>query len=605
MSEYIKVFFTGFRTDAIIMAYFIILPLLVLVVFSILGFNKWIPRVRRSVEALFLFFTVTISLVSLNYYNEFHVNFDNNLYLGLLEEDFTDVFKMILNQKNSMLFLILYIGLMVSIFLLYRYKPKSSIIAKLFAKQTSLWSRGIFVTLLLLFFVGSLRGSLSRHNFKARNTSVSKVYMLNKSIVNPFKSLEMSFKEYRQRNNLLAKCPFEQPDSGSLDSFKASLHSISHTVVGNNLRVEKPKQIFLVIMESYDSWSLDEKYRPFNVSTNLAEIADKGTSFTNFLPAYNATIYAYSSIVTSIPYFGVNMAQISTNKENEGISIFEEFSNMGYKTNFFYGGYISWQKIEDYSLNLSCDHIYSAADIDGDITGGSWGVEDEELFDMVLDKIDPNEYTFNVILTTSYHNPFPIDVLSKGYPYKTEDDLPESMRSYFDGTISLNELGHRWYGDYAIGRFMDVAEEKYADALYAYTGDHYARKFINANPTLYEKSLVPFILYGKGIPIQQLDTPGSHIDVLPTLIELIAPENYAYTSFGSSMFNPNKRLGIAYDKLITRENLFVRIDDNMIEKADRTTRKSVLVEKLPYSENYKKMMGLAWYYVSDADRNQI
>lgn len=606
LSEYIKVFSTGFRTDGIIMSYFTLLPLAVLFLFSRFGFARFISSVRRSVEVLFVILAVTISLLSLNYYNEFHVNFDNNLYLGLVEENFTDVCKMILNQKNSVIFLLVYLGLLSIAFLIFYSKPKLSVAAKICMKRANIWSRGLFLIGVLILFCGEMRGSFTAHNFRVHNTAVSKVYMLNRSVLNPFKSLEVSFKEYRQRSNMLLNCPYAESETYNLDQFKESLQSIDHTVNEECLRINKPKQIFLVIMESYDSWSLDEKYRPFNVSANLAKLADNGTSFINFLPAYNATIYAYSSIVSSIPYFGVNIAQMHiNNKDKQTISIFNEFSKMGYHTNLFYGGFISWQKIEEYSLNLACDHVYSAADIDADIADGSWGVEDEKLFDMVLNKIDPDEYSFNIILTTSYHNPFPIDVLSKGYPYRMVDDLPESVRGYFDGTITLNELGHRWYGDYAIGRFMDTAEVKYGDALYAYTGDHYARKFINANPTLYEKSLVPFILYGKGIPSQQLNTPGSHIDILPTLIDMIAPVGYSYKSFGSSMFDTNKKLGIAYDKLITRNHLFIQTDANVIEKADVNTRESTIISQLPYSSVYKKMMKSAWYYISENSKNKI
>ena len=597
-NEYLKVFFTGFRSDTITIGYFLLIPFALLLLLSPFGCQKLISSIRRGVEIIFLALSVTICLTSLNYYNEFHVNFDNNLYLGLFEEDLATIFKMLLQQENSVMFILAYIALLLVVFLTFKAISKNRSIENMSMKISKPWMRVSFILVTIFLCVSSMRGSLSMVNFRERNSAVSKVYMLNRSVLNPYKSLEISYKSYRERNKMATNNPYEEPlGQNSMESFQTAIKSIERTV--DAPVIKKPKQVFLVIMESYDAWSLNEKYRPFNVSNNLARIADNGTSFTNFLPTYNATIFAYATIMTSIPYFGVNLAQVESSDMN-GVdsSIFKEFEKMGYKTNLFYGGFLSWQKIEDYSLNLSCDHIYSAADIGGNLDNDCWGVEDEELFDLVLDKVSIDEYSFNVILTTSFHNPFPIDVWSKGFPYKTEEDLPKEMQEYFDGTISVKELGHRWYGDMAIGRFMDASEKKYSDALYAYTGDHYARKFINANPTLYEKSLVPFILYGKDIPAQQLDTPGSHMDILSTLVELVAPAGFTYSSFGSSMLNPDKKMGIAYEKIVTADHIFAKVDENTVEKVYRETQQSVMIDILPYGAEYKQIMGLAWYYVA-------
>jgi hypothetical protein len=50
-------------------------------------------------------------------------------------------------------------------------------------------------------------------------------------------------------------------------------------------KIEKPKQIFLVVMESYDSWPLMDKYKDFHLADNLKDIASRGTHFYNFLPS--------------------------------------------------------------------------------------------------------------------------------------------------------------------------------------------------------------------------------------------------------------------------------------------------------------------------------
>lgn len=601
ISAYLKVLLTGFRSDVVVMAYFLAVPLIFLLILSYFNLFKLIRKIREVIEYIFLFVLVTLSLASLNYYKEFHNVFDNNLFLGLLEEDKLTVFKMLLKQDGTFMFLLVYLIILVATVYLFKWTSHFRYIPRAINLSTQTGIRSIVVISIVYLFCASFRGSFSLvYHFRVRNSAVCSISMLNKSIINPVKALEVSIKDYKEINKLADNNPFIMPTLNDFTPFKSVKDVIKrHTYKPS---IDKPKQIFLVIMESYDAWSLEDKYKDFNVSVNLKQLADGGTSFTNFLPAHNATIYAYTAVVSGVPYFGVNLAQTPKAEDKSMSSIFSQFEKLGYKTNMFYGGFLSWQNIDEYTKALSCDKFYSAADIDNDINDDCWGVDDEALFDLVLDKTSSDEYSFNVILTTSFHSPFPVDVESKGFPYKTVEDLPESVRKYFGDTMTLHEFGHRWYGDWAIGRFMEQAEKNYPDALYAYTGDHYARKFINANPTLYEKSVVPFILYGKGIPAQKLDTPGGHIDILPTLLDLVAPEDFTYYSFGSSMLNPNKAYGVGYNKLITRDALYHQVDEHTIQKIDRKTEQETLIDILPYQKEYKQIMGLAWHYIAKGNQ---
>ena len=70
--------------------------------------------------------------------------------------------------------------------------------------------------------------------------------------------------------------------------------------------------------------------------------------------------------------------------------------------------------------------------------------------------------------------------------------------------------------------------------LFVITGDHYGRRFINSQPTFFEKTTVPLVLYGKEV-LEGITLPdnvaGSHIDIIPTLVELTAPEGFFYHAF--------------------------------------------------------------------------
>ena len=136
----------------------------------------------------------------------------------------------------------------------------------------------------------------------------------------------------------------------------------------------------------------------------------------------------------------------------------------------------------------------------------------------------------------------------------TLGEVPEDMRPFFDGTVDLNTLGHLWYADRCVGGFVDEMTRKLTRPVFALTGDHFSRRFINARPTLFERSAVPLVLYGPEV-LQGITLPpgaaGSHVDIAPTLVELSAPEGFEYHAAGKSVLDPgSRRLGLGCGKAI-------------------------------------------------------
>jgi phosphoglycerol transferase MdoB-like AlkP superfamily enzyme len=218
-----------------------------------------------------------------------------------------------------------------------------------------------------------------------------------------------------------------------------------------------------------------DKYVPFKFSTQLSALKNNGTHFNYFLPAADATFDSFGAIVTDVPYTGVNISKIGELNDPFVTSIFSQFKKLGYQTNLFYGGFSSWQNIAEFARYQGVDRFFSATDAGGNSESGTWGVEDEKLFDLVVSKTDTTKYSLNIILTSSYHAPYTVDVYKKGFPYRSEKDFPEAMKPYFDGGMTIEEMGHLWYGDYAIGKFMEKSTKKYPSAIYAFTGDHFGR----------------------------------------------------------------------------------------------------------------------------------
>lgn len=594
--EYLKVLYMGFKFDSSSVSYFTMLPFITLL--FLIKFRKFdfIKKINNFFYMSFAIITAIISVVTINFYMEYNNQFNNFLFLALYD-DKNAVTNTIIKDYNPIANLLLIVLISVALILIKRYFNNKQKIYSFLIQFNSKKSKIILCLLIVIFFISSLRGSFGIEPVKRRMASISSDVFLNKTIVNPIRSLLYAYTDFNDINNTNGKNPFlsKKDFENIFTKNTVQEYLVKKT---NEPMIEKPKQIFLIIMESYDSWPLMDKYKDLNVSDNLRRISENGILFNHFLPAATATFESYSSIVTNVPNCGVNISQIGATKEKYITSLFTQFKKLGYKTNLFYGGLSSWQNISEFSKHQGVDNFYSGPEAGGNIDDGLWGVPDRNLFNLVLKKVNPNEFSLNVILTTSYHPPFSINLENEKFIYKSIDDLPKNALKYYDDGMTLKELGHLWYSDKAIGEFVNIAERKFNSSLFCFTGDHFGRRFVNHKPSLYEKCSVPFILYGKDIKKGiKITTPGTHIDIMPTLIEMVAPKNFVYYSFGSSLFSKNKNSAIAYRRYINKNELYMFPKDEKIQKQDLITGKEKFINQTNYEKEHNKLMAFSWHYI--------
>lgn len=592
--EILDVLLMGFRFDCTAVAYFLLLPFLLLLLLAPFNQYRIITITRKVHEILFVVLSTLICVVTINYFKEYGDQFNHFLFLALYDDQ-KAVFNTIIEYYHPFLNSLIIIITVILGILTFRFFQDRKSIYQVFRKIRFKRSKYVFAIVVLILFIFGIRGSFSTIPVLREYSGISKDNFLNKTIINPYRSLKYAIKDFNRLNDLGDKNPY-MDDQLFKNTFPQDKVTDVLRKTAQGATVEKPKQIFIVVMESYDSWPLMDKYRGFHFADNLAAIAQNGTHFNHFLAAGNTTIDSFGAIMTNVPNCGINLSHIGTTTAPFETSIFTQFKKLGYETNFYYGGFLSWENIGDLSKYYGVDKIYSGVDGGGKTDTGGWGIEDEKLFNLVMKHTDKNKYSLNIILTTSYHAPYTVDLEAKGFPYKSADDFPPAMKKYYDGAMNLKELGHLWYGDKAIGDFVKKAEKEFTNSIFNFTGDHFGRKFINSKPNLYEKSSVAYVMYGKSIPKSLNTTPGTHIDIMPTLIEMIAPKGFEYYSFGESMFTKGKNEGIAFDKMIDGNDLYYFPKGANIEKIDLTTFKEASLKKSNLEQKHNKLMALAWYY---------
>ncbi len=291
----------------------------------------------------------------------------------------------------------------------------------------------------------------------------------------------------------------------------------------------KPDHIFIVVMESYDAWAMQPEYAGLHLTDRLKQLGDSGIRAQGFVSSGISTIESLGVIITGLPFARafVNFQPIV--RRGLPTAAAPIFKQLGYKPRFFYGGYLSWQRIGEFCREQGFEEVYGGDQMVPHSRQKEWGVDDESLFRYVVEHTGA-EPTFNLIMTTSYHPPYSVNLETKGFD-------PNVMKSDSLGKKLSDEqirvLGHLWYSDKCVGDFVSQVESKLQRPIFAITGDHYSRKqYVSARPThtLYESLAVPLVIHGPKALEHSFERPaaiaGSHLDIVPTFINLVAPRGF-------------------------------------------------------------------------------
>lgn len=306
-------------------------------------------------------------------------------------------------------------------------------------------------------------------------------------------------------------------------------------------RIQRPKHIFIILGETFMQWPMLGKYDELLVAEGIKSlIAEKNCYYSrNFMPNGDFTSTAITGLVTGLPDVNIKVNYQACTYENLYItSMAAPFKEIGYAVDFWYGGMPSWDSIAKMSLAQGFNNFYGYPDFHAP-KQTTWGTKDENLFNALLAHLDEEPPTVHLIMTTSNHPPYNLDLAREGYNIDAVREVLRKLPNVDDPDQLAIELGHYWYMDKVITNFVRAVTEKFPESLFVITGDHAVRCDPSTHPTLFEHQSVPFVLYGAGITKNILppDVVGDHISIVPTLIELIAPKDFAYYSIAPSLFD--------------------------------------------------------------------
>lgn len=328
------------------------------------------------------------------------------------------------------------------------------------------------------------------------------------------------------------------------------------TRTAQGARVPKPRHIFIVLGETYAQWPMLENYAALHAADGIKGLIREPNAYYSrrFMPNGDFTSIAITGLVTGLSEVNQHVNYVARSlREAYPTAMAPQFKRLGYAVDFWYGGVPSWEGMDRFSIAQGFDHFYGYPDFHAEKVN-AWGTSDEQLFSALFQHLADEPPTVHLIMTVSNHPPYNIDVAAEGFDLARARAKTAQLPNVDDPDQLALELGHYWYMDKIVTQFVHETMKKYPDSLFVITGDHAVRMNPSRTPTMYEYQSIPFVLYGQGVTPAVLapDVVGGHTNIVPTLIELIAPAGFSYVSIAPSLTENNMGAAFNRDYFLTR-----------------------------------------------------
>jgi phosphoglycerol transferase MdoB-like AlkP superfamily enzyme len=359
LADILYVMGNGFRFDSRVAMWFVLPVFSLSVASGFFSIDRFTHRARLVLAICFTVLTLLLCGATIPYFKEYNDQF-NSWIFGLIYDDFGAIIKTTWSQvpiiRGLMVLLLLITGI---IFFLKKFLNREPGWAGQ-ANHLPVWMKSI-ITVFILCVVGFAgRGSTGGRPVQLKDAGITRDSFLNKTVLNPYEAIRYSYSDYCESSRATGIKKFlpdgdirtavklffkDSQDFNNIDDY------MRHTASG--AQPVLPKHIFVIVMEGYDSWPMLEAYASMQTCPQLKAIAEKGLWVKRFLPAFIGTPHALTTIIAGLPDMKMRTNYQPSALKPYPTSIAPIFKKLGYKTRFFYSGYLSWQICRGSGLKIS------------------------------------------------------------------------------------------------------------------------------------------------------------------------------------------------------------------------------------------------------------
>ncbi|MBE6599332.1 MAG: LTA synthase family protein [Ruminococcaceae bacterium] len=330
--------------------------------------------------------------------------------------------------------------------------------------------------------------------------------------------------------------------------------------------IARGRNLIVIQVEAMQNFVIGAEYNGQTVTPNLnALIGGDSFYFSNYYYQIGGGNTADAEFAVNNSLFGPeNEAGYVKYTDNDYNGLPFLLKQNGYSGAYAFHGYHGnfWNRENAYP-NQGFDDFISLEDLEK-TDMFPMGLSDRELFRQSIDCLVTYEEPFYAFyVTVSSHHPYAIPEGERAISLLPEDE----------GTLFGNYIQAMNYADTVLGEFIAMLTEAgiYENSVIAIYGDHYAltntdhgiaHQFLEMTGrtyTIFDVFNVPFIINVPGMGrAETVETPGGHIDVMPTLLCTLGLTNDRTVMFGQNLLTAEE--GIVCQQTHLAQGSFISED---------------------------------------------
>lgn len=279
------------------------------------------------------------------------------------------------------------------------------------------------------------------------------------------------------------------------------------------VRRAKPLSLVIVLEESMGAGFV-ERLGGLPITPNLDRLADRGIWFDQLYATGTRSVRGIEAVVAGFPPTPALSVVKLSKAQKDFSTLASVLRRAGYRNEFVYGGESHFDNMRGFFLGNGFHDVVDREDFTAPKFVGSWGVSDEDLFDMAQRRMralhDADEPFFLLVFSSTNHTPF---------------EFPDGRIELFDADKQTVHNAVK-YADHALGQFVERARasDYWADTIFMVVADHDTRVYGDELVPV-SKFHIPGVILGADVTARRIDSLVSQIDLAPTLLSLLGVDS--------------------------------------------------------------------------------
>lgn len=390
---------------------------------------------------------------------------------------------------------------------------------------SKLW-KGLSYFIVVVVFAGlSIRGGLQQIPIQSSDAFFCTAPIANDAAVNPLWNIAFSIVDYE---NHFKENPFKDFVQGDADKMVLELYETDKDSTIQFLENTRPNIVF-IIMESWSAY-VSKKFGGDDFAPFIDSIANEGIAFTKIYPPAYVSDQGIPAVLSGYPSVSRISIINQSSKSMKLNCINQDLKKYGYQSGFVFGGDLNYGNIKSYIFNKEFDVVKEEKDIDGSLTRGKLGIQDEDMQKVYLSYLNQARQPFLYSwFTLSSHMP---------YDFKGEKKslVPHKENDYINSVV---------YADNSFSNFFKEAKKQpwYKNTLFVIVADHSHATHKDFSVYDAEYHRIPLLFFGDVIKKEwrgkTIDVVFSQMDIPSTLLNQMGLKTEAAQyKWSKNMFNP-------------------------------------------------------------------